>query len=122
MRWRNQIRIIIYKNPPSKEARESLITQFVSKEAKVIYDNHNDTTEIDNDATFTGFAFQSDTSYLLFKASGRYIEGKQQSALVTTWNFVFGTGSLGNFAYTLQKRYIRDFKFQLGHAMTIKDY
>ena len=40
----------------------------------------------------------------------------------TICNYVFESGTLGNFTYTIQKRYLRDFKFLLGMKMKIKDY
>ena len=40
----------------------------------------------------------------------------------TIRNYVFGSETLGNFTYTTQKHYLRDFKFLSGTKMKIKDY
>ena len=40
----------------------------------------------------------------------------------TIRNYVFGSGTMGNFTYTIQKRYFRDYKFQTGLKKKIKDY
>ena len=49
-------------------------------------------------------------------------ERERECTLETSWDFVFRTGDNGTFAYTLQKHYIREFKFQLGQSITIKEY
>ena len=40
VRWRQDIHVQIYKNFPTKEARDNLIAQLVEGQAKVIYDNY----------------------------------------------------------------------------------
>ena len=40
----------------------------------------------------------------------------------TIRNCVFESGTLGNFTYTIQKRYLRNYKFLSGLKMKIKDY
>ena len=57
-------------------------------------------------------SFQSDANYLLFQASDRYIKGGKKSALDSIQILVFRTGHLGNFDYTLQRRYICESKFE----------
>ena len=37
-------------------------------------------------------------------------------------NFMFGLGLLGNFTYTVRKRYMQEFKFEAGQSMKVKDY
>ena len=40
----------------------------------------------------------------------------------TICNYEFGSGTLGNFTYTIQKRYLRNYKFISETKMKIKDY
>ena len=118
--WRQDIHVWIYENFPTKQARDNLIAQLVEGQAKVIYGNC--IREILENTQYDRATRQSDASYVIHQTSDRYQKKKHEDAMETIRNYVFGSGTLGNFTYTIQKWYLRKYKFQPGQAMKIKDY
>ena len=117
VRWRQGIH-----NFPTKQTRDNLIARLVVEgQTNVIYDNH--TREISEDtAQYDRATRQSDANSATHQASDRYRKEKREDAMDTIRNYVFGSRTLGNFTYTIQKCYLRDCKFQTGLKMKIKDF
>ena len=61
-------------------------------------------------------------NYNLHKVTDGYRKKKPKDVMDTICKYVLGSGSMGNFTYTIQKRYLRKFKFKAGQSMKIKDY
>ena len=115
-----RVHVQIYKNFSTDQARDNLIAQLVEGQAKVIYGNR--TREISEDTQYDQAARLSDAKYATHQASDRYRKEKGEDAMDIIRNYVFGSGTMGNFIYTIQKRYLHAYKFQTGLKMKIKDY
>lgn len=76
-----------------------MIAQLVKGQAKVIYDNQK--REIAKDDHYDWAARQRKANYNLHKESIWYFKKKYKDDMDASPNYVFGSGLLGNFAYTV---------------------
>ena len=97
-----------------------MIAQLIKRQTKVIYDNRM--REIAEDDQYDQAGQQSEANYNLPKESAGYLKYKREDDMDTVRIYGFGSGLLGNFTYTVQKRYLHKFKFHTGQSPKIKDY
>ena len=98
--WWQDIHVRIYKNFPTEEAQNNLIAHLIEGQVKeVIYDNH--TREIAEDDQYDWAARQSAANYNHLKLTDVYRKKKRKDAMDNIHNYVFWSGLMCNFTYTI---------------------